>query len=128
MAWRIAWRMVGRIVWWPVPTLLLRSLSWKGFAAIQPGTGLKFGSVSKEKQSLRRGGQRAKCGKGEVIVMPAAAQTFFVAPASRCVFLRSFQPDLEADIRVPLRAHGFSEQQLQAMCFPEPPALSGEMT
>ncbi len=73
------------------------------------------------------GGERAKCGKGEVIVMPAAAQTFSVAPASRCVFLRSFQPALEADVRAPLRAQGYSEQQLQAMCFPEPPVFSGGM-
>ena len=72
------------------------------------------------------GGQRAMCRKGEVIVMPAAAGNFSVIPASGAVFLRTFQPDLEADIRAPLRAQGFSEQELQAMCFPEPPALSGE--
>ncbi|MCH7978150.1 MAG: class I mannose-6-phosphate isomerase [Acidobacteria bacterium] len=77
--------------------------------------------------AFEAGGERVKCGKGEVIVMPAAARTFSVAPASRCVFLRSFQPDLEADVRAPLRAQGFSEQQLQGMCFPEPPTFSGEM-
>ena len=72
------------------------------------------------------GGQRVRCRRGRVIVMPAAARNFSVTPVSGCVFLRTFQPDLEADIRAPLRAQGFSEQQLQAMCFPEPPAFSGE--
>ena len=72
------------------------------------------------------GEQRVRCRRGEVIVVPAAARSFSVTPVSKSVFLRTFQPDLEADVRAPLRAQGFSEQQLQAICFPEPQAFSGE--
>ena len=69
------------------------------------------------------GEQRVRCRRGEVIVVPAAARSFSVTPVSKSVFLRTFQPDLEADVRAPLRAQGFSEQQLQAILLPRAAGL-----
>ena len=65
------------------------------------------------------------CRRGEVVVLPAVLNSVSIHPISTSVFLRTFPPDLEADILAPLRALGFSEQQLARVCFPSAPALSG---
>ena len=68
------------------------------------------------------GGEPVACHRGEVLVLPAALHSAWIHPTSPSVFLRTFPPDLEADILAPLRAQGFSEEQLRRVCFPSPPA------
>ena len=62
-------------------------------------------------------GQRTGCRKGEVVLLPACAQTFLVNPSPDCIFLRSYRPDFETDLVAPLQAEGFSEEQLRRVCF-----------
>ncbi len=66
-------------------------------------------------------GQRADCRKGEAVIVPADARSFSVNPVSSCVFLRSYQPELECDVLGPLRVQGYSERQLSRVCFPGRP-------
>ena len=68
------------------------------------------------------GGEPVACRRGDVVVLPAALPSVWIHPTSPSVFLRTFPPDLEADIIAPLRAQGFSEDQLRRVCFPSPPA------
>ena len=64
-------------------------------------------------------GEHASCRKGEVVLVPAIAQTFSVHPVSQCTFLRSYQPQLESGVMADLRLEGFTERQLRGVCFPE---------
>jgi mannose-6-phosphate isomerase len=64
------------------------------------------------------GGQRVACSKGEVVVIPADAGSFALRPQPPCVLLRTFPPDLENDLLVPLRASGASQDQVHKVCFP----------
>ena len=61
-------------------------------------------------------GQRAICRQGEAVIMPASAPTFSVNPISPCVYLRTYQPDLESGA-ASLRKSGYPEQQLRRVCF-----------
>lgn len=67
---------------------------------------------------LEAGGEEVLCEKGEVVVLPASAGAFSVHPISSATFLRTFPPDLEADVIRPLRARGYSDQQIRRVCFP----------
>jgi hypothetical protein len=40
------------------------------------------------------------------------------------VFLRTFPPEPEGDIRAPWLAQGFSEKQLSRVCFPPGPVTA----
>lgn len=62
-------------------------------------------------------GRCANCRKGEAVIVPASAPFFSLRPISSCAFLRSYEPELERDVLEPLRARGFSEQQLNRVCF-----------
>jgi mannose-6-phosphate isomerase len=69
------------------------------------------------------GGETVACRRGEVVVLPAAMNSVLVRPISPAVFLRTFPPDLEADVFGPLRAHGYSEERLRRVCFSSQPAV-----
>jgi len=71
-------------------------------------------------------GQCVNCGKGEALIVPAPAPPFVIQPLPAATFLRIFEPDLRSDILEPLRASGYSEQQLRRVCFPERPSYSLE--
>ncbi len=65
-------------------------------------------------------GQRSLCEKGEVVVIPAAAESFSVFPMTRGVFLRTYPPN-PLDVVSQWRDLGFSEQELSRVRFcPEP--------
>jgi hypothetical protein len=72
------------------------------------------------------GGETAVCRCGEAVVLPAALQSVEIRPASAAVFLRTFPPEPESDVRAPWLAQGFSEKQLNRVCFsPGPIAAKG---
>jgi mannose-6-phosphate isomerase len=71
-------------------------------------------------------GQRSRCRKGEVVVMPAGAQSFLVTPISPGVCLRTYRPELETDVIAPLRAQGFSDRRLCSVCFPSQALPAGD--
>ena len=64
------------------------------------------------------GGETAVCRRGEAVVLPAALETVQIKPTARTVFLRTFPPEPDSDIRAPWMAQGFSEEQLSRVCFP----------
>ena len=70
------------------------------------------------------GGETAGCRRGEAVVLPAALESVAIHPVARTVFLRTFPPEPEADIRAPWLAQGFSEKQLSRMCFPQGPVTA----
>ena len=71
-------------------------------------------------------GNRVDCRRGEVLVLPAALHSVWIHTTSPSVFLRTFPHDLEADVIAPLRALGFSEEQLRRVCFfPQPTVREG---
>jgi len=64
------------------------------------------------------GGQAAICRRGEAVALPAALSSVAIRPVARAVFLRTFPPEPETDIRAPWVAQGFSDEQLSRVCFP----------
>ncbi len=69
-------------------------------------------------------GKRTTCRRGELVILPAQAQTFSVCPISPFTCLRIYEPELEKDVLGPLRALGYSERQLSRVCFPSLPIPS----
>jgi mannose-6-phosphate isomerase len=69
-------------------------------------------------------GERTICRRGEVVILPAQARSFSVRPASPCTCIRSYEPELERDVLAPLRALGYSDQQLSRVCFTSLPISS----
>lgn len=69
------------------------------------------------------GAEMVACQRGEVVVLPAAMNSISVQPVSPTVFLRTFPPDLDAEVLAPLRAQGYSEERLARVCFPSQPAV-----
>jgi mannose-6-phosphate isomerase len=65
------------------------------------------------------GGETAVCGRGEAVVLPAALESVAIDPAPGAVFLRTFPPEPETDIRAPWLAQGYSAEQLRRVCFPK---------
>ena len=65
---------------------------------------------------LESASQRSICRPGEAVLVPAAVETFSVNPVSPCVFLRTYQPDLDSVV-ASLRSGGCPEQQLRRVCF-----------
>jgi mannose-6-phosphate isomerase len=63
-------------------------------------------------------GDRAVCGSGDVAVIPADAVGYSVRPLAPSAFLRTYCPDWEKDIAVPLRAAGFDEAHRRRVAFP----------
>lgn len=75
---------------------------------------------------IEAGGEFVDCRRGEVVVLPASLNSVSIHALSPAVFLRTFPPDLEADIISPLSAQGFSEEQLRRVCFfPQPAVRAG---
>jgi mannose-6-phosphate isomerase len=69
------------------------------------------------------GGEAAVCCRGQAVVLPAALSAVNIRPLASAVFLRTFPPEPETDIRAPWLAQGFSEDQLSRVCFPAQPPL-----
>ena len=69
------------------------------------------------------GRETVVCRRGEVVVLPAAVSPVLIQPTSPAVFLRTFPPDLDADVLAPLRAQGYSEERLARVCFPSQPVV-----
>lgn len=65
------------------------------------------------------GGETAVCRRGEAVVLPAALESVAIRPVSKVVFLRTFPPEPETDIRAPWLAQGYSAEQLSRVCFPK---------
>ena len=78
------------------------------------------------KADFEAGGQRVSCGKGEAVVVPASASRFSIHPQAPSAFLRCYEPDLARDIVMPLRAMGYSENQLSRVLFPARSPGTGE--
>jgi mannose-6-phosphate isomerase len=68
------------------------------------------------------GGERAVARPGDVVVIPADADSYSVRPVAPGVFLRTFPPNWEPngenDVVAPLRAAGATPEQLGRVCFP----------
>jgi mannose-6-phosphate isomerase len=71
------------------------------------------------------GGETAVCRRGEAVVLPAALASVAIHPIASAVFLRTFPPEPETDVRAPWAAQGFSDEQLSRVCFP-PQAVVGK--
>ena len=65
------------------------------------------------------GGERVTAGQGEAVVLPADARACRVRPGAGAVLLRTYAPDWEHDVVMPLRAAGASPQQFSKVCFPQ---------
>jgi mannose-6-phosphate isomerase len=65
------------------------------------------------------GGEAAVCPRGGAVVLPAALESVKIHPVPGGVFLRTFPPEPEADVRAPWLAQGYSAEQLSRVCFPK---------
>ena len=55
--------------------------------------------------------------KGESIILPATLGCYQLTPENEIVLLRCYIPDLERDLRVPLRRRGYSEARIANVLF-----------
>ena len=95
-------------------------------ATFKIGERLEIWTGLQGEAEFEAGGQWTSCRKGEVVVLPASAQTLSVHPNPACIFLRSYRPELEIDLVAPLWAQGFTEEELRRVCFPGKPLASSD--
>ncbi|OFW02351.1 MAG: hypothetical protein A3G20_04970 [Acidobacteria bacterium RIFCSPLOWO2_12_FULL_59_11] len=73
--------------------------------------------------NFEAGGIRVPCRKGEAVIIPADLPSFSAHPLSPSVFLRTYPPIAGMDMAAALRTKGFSDEDVDRVCFPEKPAF-----
>jgi mannose-6-phosphate isomerase len=64
------------------------------------------------------GKESVDCKRGSVLIVPAGVSSFRIVPQSKCVWMRSYPPDMDRDVLGPLRGKGYTNTQLSRVCFP----------